>query len=98
MYRPIDVQFYASNDAVNWEYLGERKNPQAGFPTAAEDPEYTAADPVVMPAGYRYLNMKVIKTNTMDLGKYGYPFFTFSEFQAYPMTAEVNPKSEAKRS
>ena len=35
--------------------------------------------------------MKVIKTNTMDLGKYGYPFFTFSEFQAYPMTAEVNP-------
>lgn len=91
MYRPIDVQFYASNDAVNWEYIGERKNPQAGFPTAAEDPEYTAADPVVMPAGYRYLNMKVIKTNTMDLGKYGYPFFTFSEFQAYPMTAEVNP-------
>lgn len=90
MYRPVDVIFYASNDANTWVELGELSNPGAGFPTAAEDPEYTSSTPITFPKAYRYLNMKVIKTNTMDLGLYGYPFFTFSEFNAYPMTGEPN--------
>lgn len=92
MYRPVDVQFYVSDDAVNWEYIGERKNPEAGYPTAAEDPEFTSTNPITTSKPYRYLNMKVIKTNTMDLGLHSKPYFTFSEFNAYPMTGELNPE------
>ena len=92
MYRPTDVKFYASNDAENWDYIGERKNPEAGFTTTAEEPEYTSTEPVILNKPYRYINMEVIKTNTNDLGKYSKPFFQFSEFNAYPMNAEFNEK------
>lgn len=92
MYRPTDVKFYASTDGENWDYLGERKNPEAGFTTTAEEPEYTSTEPIVLNKPYRYINMEVIKTNTNDLGKYSKPFFQFSEFNAYPMNAEFNEK------
>lgn len=92
MYRPTDVKFYASNDGKNWDLIGERKNPEAGFTTTAEKPEYTSTEPVILGKPYRYINMEVIKTNTNDLGKYGKPFFQFSEFNAYPMNAKFNEK------
>ena len=90
-YRPIWVKYYASNDLQNWDYIGEAKNPEADFPVVAEKPEFTSSQPVIMDKPYRYLNMKVIQTNTHDKGFKGYEFFTFSEFNAYPMTAEINP-------
>lgn len=91
MYRPVDVTFSVSDDAATWVQLGELKNPEAGFPATAEEPEYTSKDPIVTSKPYRYFKMTVLKTNTGQTGKYGYPFFTFSEFNAYPMIAAANP-------
>lgn len=90
MYRPIDVRFYASNDLQTWDFIEELSNPQAEFPVTAAQPFYLSPRPIVLNKPYRYLNMKIIDTNTHSVGYNGYKFFTFSEFNAYPMTAALD--------
>lgn len=91
MYRPVDVIYSVSDDAVNWVDLGEVKNPAAGFPTTADVPEFTSTTPVKTSKPYRYFKFTVLKTNNNSLGPTGYPYFNFSEFNLYPMSGVANP-------
>lgn len=85
LYRPVDVIYSVSDDAQNWIDLGEDANPAAGFPVTAEEPEFTSKTAIAPGRGYRYFKLTVLKTNTQDMGLNGYPFFTFSEFNLYPV-------------
>lgn len=85
MYRPIDVTYSVSDDAENWVDVGSDKNPSAGFPVVAEEPEFTSSKPIHTAKPYRYFKLTVNKTNTGANGPDGYPYFTFAEFNIYPM-------------
>lgn len=85
MYRPVDVIYSVSDDAKTWIDLYEDANPSAGFPVTADVPEFTSTRAISPGRGYRYFKFTVLKTNTNDLGLHSYPFFTFSEFNLYPV-------------
>jgi hypothetical protein len=84
--RPTDVAYWVSNDGINWTYLGELKNPEAGFPVTDDTPEYTSTEAIITGKPYRYFKMSVIQNSKGYNGRWGKPYFSFAELNLYPMT------------
>ncbi len=93
-YRITDMTYSVSDDADTWVDIARETNPEAGLPVTADNLEYTSG--LIAPGkGYRYFKLTVLKTNTGDNYK-GYPYFTFSEFNLYPVKgiSENSPSND----
>lgn len=95
---PTSIALSVSNNGTEWVAIDTLSYPETLFPTDLEVPEYLSQSPIYLPKGtYTYLRMTVLETKSGSRSYAGFPYFSLSGFNVYPILGGLNPTSQVLR-